>query len=57
MQAVKFPNGLNAVGYTDADAPALADRAFPQRRVIANAPRDVSKADLEAMFRGAMRYW
>ncbi|TAG02027.1 MAG: iron-containing alcohol dehydrogenase [Betaproteobacteria bacterium] len=57
MRAVNFPNGLNAVGYTDADAEQLAERAFPQQRVIKNAPRDVSKATLAALFKGAMRYW
>ena len=34
MRAVHFPNGLNVVGYTEADAETLADRAFPQQRVI-----------------------
>ncbi len=57
MRAVNFPNGLNAVGYTDADADALAARAFPQQRVIKNAPRDVTKASLAELFKGAMRYW
>ncbi|MCZ2136496.1 MAG: iron-containing alcohol dehydrogenase [Burkholderiales bacterium] len=57
MQAVRFPNGLNAVGYSEADAEALAERAFPQQRVIQNAPRDVTKTTLAELFRGAMRYW
>jgi alcohol dehydrogenase class IV len=57
MRAVNFPNGLNAVGYTDADAETLAERAFPQQRVIKNAPRDVTKASLAELFKGAMRYW
>jgi alcohol dehydrogenase class IV len=57
MRAVNFPNGLNAVGYTEADADTLADRAFPQQRVIKNAPRDVTKASLAELFKGAMRYW
>ena len=57
MRAVNFPNGLNAVGYTDADAASLAERAFPQQRVIKNAPRDVTKASLAELFKGAMTYW
>jgi alcohol dehydrogenase class IV len=57
MRAVNFPNGLNAVGYTEADAETLADRAFPQQRVIKNAPRDVTKASLAELFKGAMKYW
>jgi hydroxyacid-oxoacid transhydrogenase len=57
MRAVNFPNGLNAVGYTEADAEALAERAFPQQRVIKNAPRDVTKSSLAELFKGAMKYW
>jgi hydroxyacid-oxoacid transhydrogenase len=57
MQRVSYPNGLTAVGYTESDAPALAERAWPQKRVIDNAPRKTSKEDLEAMFRAAMKYW
>jgi hydroxyacid-oxoacid transhydrogenase len=57
MRAVDFPNGLNAVGYTEADAEALAERAFPQQRVIKNAPKDVTKSSLAELFKGAMRYW
>lgn len=57
MRAVHFPNGLNVVGYTEADAETLADRAFPQQRVIKNAPRDVTKASLAELFKGAMKYW
>jgi hydroxyacid-oxoacid transhydrogenase len=57
MRAVNFPNGLNAVGYTVDDAESLAERAFPQQRVIKNAPRDVSKASLAELFKGAMNYW
>ena len=30
---------------------------FPQRRVIGNAPRDVSRDELRGIFRGAMKYW
>lgn len=57
MQATRFPGGLEYVGYTAADADALTDGAFPQRRVIGNAPRDVTREDLHAMFVAAMRYW
>jgi hydroxyacid-oxoacid transhydrogenase len=57
MQATRFPGGLEYVGYSDGDVDALTDGAFPQRRVIGNAPRDVSKDELKGIFRGAMRYW
>jgi hydroxyacid-oxoacid transhydrogenase len=48
---------LNAVGYIEADAESLAERAFPQQRVIKNAPREVTKASLAELFKGAMKYW
>jgi hydroxyacid-oxoacid transhydrogenase len=57
MQATRFPGGLHYVGYTEADADALTDGAFPQQRVIRNAPRDVTRDDLRGMFVAAMKYW
>jgi alcohol dehydrogenase class IV len=57
MQATEFPGGLAYIGYAESDLDALTEGAFPQRRVIGNAPRDVSKDDLRAMFKGALKYW
>ncbi|OBB00684.1 alcohol dehydrogenase [Mycobacteriaceae bacterium 1482268.1] len=57
MRAVSIPNGLSAVGYSEADCAALADGAWPQRRLLQNAPIDTDKSSLERMFAGALRYW
>ena len=57
MQATAFPGGLAAVGYGERDVPALAEGAYPQRRVMTNSPRDASRDDLAELFRGAMKYW
>jgi alcohol dehydrogenase class IV len=57
MRATAFPGGLEAVGYGEADVAALVEGAYPQRRVMANSPRDASREDLAALFRGAMRYF
>ncbi|MPZ47385.1 MAG: iron-containing alcohol dehydrogenase [Betaproteobacteria bacterium] len=57
MQATDFPGGLTYIGYGENDLDALTEGAFPQRRVIGNAPRDVSKDELRGIFRGAMKYW
>jgi alcohol dehydrogenase class IV len=57
MQATKFPNGLKAVGYVADDVTALADGAFPQRRVLSNSPRTVDIGELRTLFAGAMSYW
>lgn len=57
MQATRFPGGLAYVGYDESDIDALTDGAYPQQRVIKNAPRDVSKDELRGVFRAALRYW
>ena len=57
MQQANVPNGLSAIGFGERDIGALTEGAFPQKRVIGNAPRPVTKEDLAALFGGAMRYW
>jgi alcohol dehydrogenase class IV len=57
MQATKFPNGLGAVGFSDADVARLVEGAFPQQRVLANAPKAVTREDLGKLFSGALAYW
>jgi alcohol dehydrogenase class IV len=57
MRAVGMPNGLSGVGYTDDDAAALTEGAYPQQRLLQNAPREMTKPVLGDLFRQAMRYW
>ncbi len=57
MRATGMPNGLGGVGYTEADVPALTAKAWPQKRLIDNAPGPITRQDLEDMFRGAVSYW
>jgi alcohol dehydrogenase class IV len=57
MRATKMPNGLEALGFDESQVDALATGAEPQYRVIKNAPKDVSRDDLKALFGAAMRYW
>lgn len=57
MRAVGMPNGLSGVGYTDDDIAALTEGAFPQQRLLQNAPREMSKPALADLFGHAMRYW
>jgi alcohol dehydrogenase class IV len=56
MQSAGVPNGLEALGYGEADIPALTEAAFPQRRLLDNAPRVPSKDELSGLFRAALRY-
>jgi hydroxyacid-oxoacid transhydrogenase len=57
MRRTGMPNGLEGVGYSVADAEALAERTLPQHRVTKLSPRPAERADLEDLFRAAMRYW
>jgi len=57
MRAVDMPNGLAALGFGDADIDALAVGAEPQYRVIRNAPVDIGRDDIMALYRAALRYW
>ena len=57
MRAVGIPNGLSDLGFRASDVDALAAGAEPQWRVIRNAPKDVSRDDLKALFGAAMKYW
>lgn len=57
MRAVGMPNGLSAVGYSDADCADLAEGAWPQQRLLQNAPVESDKESLAAMFGAALHYW
>jgi hydroxyacid-oxoacid transhydrogenase len=51
------PNGLKAVGFTEADIPKLVAGTLPQHRVTKLSPRPVGPEELAELFRGAMQYW
>lgn len=57
MKATDFPNGVGDVGYDMGDVSALAEGADAQQRLLTNAPRPVSRNDLESIFKDAMKYW
>jgi hydroxyacid-oxoacid transhydrogenase len=57
MRAVGIPNGLGGVGYSDADLSALTEGAYPQQRLLQNAPREMGRPVLTELFRQALRYW
>jgi hydroxyacid-oxoacid transhydrogenase len=57
MKRVEMPNGLNAVGFTDADVDDLVKGTLPQERVTKLSPRPASEADLRNLFLDAMSYW
>ncbi len=57
MRATGIPNGVGGVGYLDADVADLSKGAWAQQRLMTNAPRTVSEADLSQLYRDAMQYW
>ena len=57
MQRLNIPNGLSAVGYSEADVPALVEGTLPQHRVIKLAPREVGREELTEIFKNALKYW
>lgn len=57
MKMTQFPNGLNGVGYDMNDLEKLVDGAWPQQRLLANAPLQIHREDLHHMYSTAMSYW
>jgi hydroxyacid-oxoacid transhydrogenase len=57
MQTLKMPNGLLAVGYTEADIPALVQGTLPQHRVTKLSPRPAGEAELTNLFRESLTIW
>lgn len=57
MRELKMPNGIGGVGYSEKDLDALVAGAFPQQRLLKNAPREITESTLKDLFRGAQSYW
>ena len=57
MQRLKLPNGLRALGYSEADIPALVAGTLPQHRVTKLSPRPAGPEELAALFEEAMVAW
>jgi hydroxyacid-oxoacid transhydrogenase len=57
LRLLGMPNGLSAVGYSEADIPALVAGTLPQHRVTKLSPRPAGEAELAQLFRESMRIW
>jgi alcohol dehydrogenase class IV len=57
MKDVDCPNGLAALGYTEADIPDLVEGGWKQQRLLVGSPRPVSKEDLARIFQESMQLW
>ncbi len=57
MKLLDMPNGLAAVGYTEADIPALVAGTLPQHRVTKLSPRPADESALTSLFQQSLRIW
>lgn len=57
MKLLDMPNGLAAVGYTEADIPALVTGTLPQHRVTKLSPRPADESALTSLFQQSLRIW
>jgi hydroxyacid-oxoacid transhydrogenase len=57
MRSAGMPNGLSAIGYTEADIGRLVDGTAPQHRVTKLSPRLVTPQDLRQLFLDSMTLW
>jgi hydroxyacid-oxoacid transhydrogenase len=54
MRRLNMPNGLQALGYTTADIPALVQGTLPQHRVTKLSPIPAGEAELTRLFHDSM---
>jgi hydroxyacid-oxoacid transhydrogenase len=57
MRSAGMPNGLAAVGYSEADLDRLVEGTLPQKRVTALCPRPFGPGDLRDLFRDSLELW
>jgi hydroxyacid-oxoacid transhydrogenase len=57
MQRLQMPNGLNAIGYSSSDIPALVEGTLPQHRVTKLSPRPAGPDELAQLFEESMVAW
>ncbi|MCB0099605.1 MAG: iron-containing alcohol dehydrogenase, partial [Caldilineaceae bacterium] len=57
MQKTGMPNGLPAVGFSEADIDKLVEGTLPQHRVTKLSPRPASADDLKQLFQDSMKCW
>src|SRR3954453_8982859 len=57
MRDIDIPGGIGAVGYDEGDIPDLVQGTLKQQRLLATAPKEVTEADLEGIFRRSITLW
>ena len=57
MRKTGMPNGLAALGFTEADVDKLVEGTLPQHRVTKLSPKPASAEDLRQLFLNSMNIW
>jgi hydroxyacid-oxoacid transhydrogenase len=57
MRDIEIPNGIGAVGFTEADIPQLVEGTMKQQRLLATCPREVTEDDIAGIFTRSMSLW
>jgi len=57
MKDIGLPNGLSALGYTEADIPQIVEGTLKQQRLLVGCPRLIGEKELTQIAKEAMKYW
>ncbi|MGH3355764.1 MAG: hydroxyacid-oxoacid transhydrogenase [Nocardioidaceae bacterium] len=57
MRDIGIPNGIGAVGYTEADVPDLVPGTMKQQRLLSTCPRTPTEDDIAAILTGSIQNW
>jgi alcohol dehydrogenase class IV len=57
MRDIDIPNGIGAVGYSEADVDDLVEGTLKQQRLLATCPREVTAEDVAGIFRASLELW
>ncbi|MGE5287591.1 MAG: hydroxyacid-oxoacid transhydrogenase [Micromonosporaceae bacterium] len=57
MKDIDIPNGVSAVGYTEADIPDLVEGTMKQQRLLATCPKPVTEDEIAGIFARSMELW
>src|SRR5256885_17168064 len=57
MRDIEIPNGIGAVGYTEAAIPDLVPGTMKQQRLLATCPRPVDEEDIAGIFARSIENW
>jgi hydroxyacid-oxoacid transhydrogenase len=57
MKDIGCPNGLHALGYTEADIPEMVEGGWKQQRLLVGSPRPLCEQDLARIFEESMVLW